>query len=111
MSKENIAKRKPRGCDSSLNAFRFKKDQKEDGGLQSSTPRVDFKPETKPGSPTFVYPRGNERHHNPCDGSYSEALGSCQGGQFVEEELGHLNKKEIDKTDRHGFALIHVAAR
>ena len=55
MSKENIAKRKPRGCDSSLNAFRFKKDQKEAGGLKSSTPRVDFKPETKPGNATFVY--------------------------------------------------------
>ena len=57
MSNENIAQRKPRGCDSSLNAFRFKKDQKEAGGLQSSTLRVDFKPETKPGSPAFVYSR------------------------------------------------------
>ena len=31
--------------------------------------------------------------------------------EFVEEELGHLNKQEIDKTNEHGFALIHVAAR
>ena len=53
MSKGNIAQLKPRGCDSS-----FKKDHKEAGGLQSLTPRVDFKPETKPGSPpTFVYSR------------------------------------------------------
>ena len=31
--------------------------------------------------------------------------------EFVEEELGSMNKQDIDKTDRHGFALIHVAAR
>ena len=32
--------------------------------------------------------------------------------EFFEDELSSMNKQEeIDKADRHGFALIHVAAR
>jgi len=113
MSEENTAQRKPRGRDSSSNPFRFKKDQKETGELQSLTPRVDIKPETKPGSPTFVYSRETSDITTPVSVHTLRLLEAVREDklEFVEEELGHLNKQEIDKTDRHGFALIHVAAR
>ena len=114
MSEENRAQRKPRGRDSSLNPFRFKKDQKEAGELQSLTPRVDFKPETKPGSPTFVYTSQETSDiTTPLSAHTLKLLEAVREDklEFVEEELGHLNKQEIDKTDRHGFTLIHVAAR
>ena len=113
MSQENRAMRKPRGRKSSLNPFRLKKDRKEGGELQSLTPRVDFKPETKPGSPTFVYSRETSDITTPVSAHTLRLLEAVREDklEFVEEELGHLNKQEIDKTDRHGFALIHVAAR
>ena len=113
MSEENTAQRKPRGRDSSLNPFRFKKDQEETGELQSLTPRVDFNPETKPGSPTFVYSRETSYITTPVSAHTLKLLEAVREDklEFVEDELCHLNKQDIDKTDRHGFALIHVAAR
>ena len=112
MSDENKAQRKPKGRDTSWNPLRFKKDQGEAGECELRALRIDFEPETKP-PPTFVYSQETSEITSPVSAHTLKLLEAIREDklEFVEEELGSRKKQEIDQTDRHGFALIHVAAR
>ncbi|XP_078356389.1 uncharacterized protein LOC144641229, partial [Oculina patagonica] len=109
ISDENMAQRKPKR----RNPFKFWKDER-DSVEKCEVPLVDFEPETK--SPaTFVY---DDRETSdvvtpvsPHTLKLFEAIREDEM-ELVEEELANLtDRQEIDRTDRHGFALIHVAAR
>jgi len=112
MSDEKKTQRKPKGHDSSWNPLRFKRNQKEPGEFELQALRVDFEPETRP-PPTFVYSQETSEIVTPVSTHTLKLLEAIREDklEFVEEELSNMNKQDIDKTDRHGFALIHVAAR
>ena len=112
MSDEKTTQRKPKGGDSSWNLLRVKKNQKEIGECELQALRVDFEPETIP-PPTFVYSQETSEITTPVSAHTLKLLEGIREDnlEFVEEELSTMNKPDIDKTDRHGFALIHVAAR
>lgn len=109
-----MAQRKPKGRETSCNPFsRFKKDER-DSEEKCGVPLVDFDPETRPPA-TYVY---EDRESSdivtpvsPHTLKLFEAIRE-EEMELVEEELDNLvDGQEIDRTDRHGFALIHVAAR
>ena len=112
MSDKKTTQRKPKGGDSSWNLLRVKKNQKEIGECELQALRVDFEPETKP-PPTFVYSQETSEITTPVSAHTLKLLEAIREDnlEFVEEELSTMNKQDFDKTDRHGFALIHVAAR
>ena len=92
--------------------LRFKKNQKESAEGELQALRVDFESDTKP-PPTFVFSQEKSETITPVSTHTLKLLEAIREDklEFVEEELGIMNKQDIDKTDRHGFALIHVAAR
>lgn len=108
-----MAQRKPKRNDTSCNPFKFRKDEK-DTEEKHAVPLVDFEPETKDAE-TFVY---DDRDTSEMATSVSphtlklfEAIREDEM-ELVEEELDNLtDMQEIDRTGKHGFALIHVAAR
>ncbi len=116
MSDKKAAQRKPRRLPTSWKTFRLRKDEKDSEDkceLQELTPPVVFGPEKKRTS-TFVY---SEAETSDVSTPVSpellkllEAIGE-DDLELVEEELDKLDRQAIDKPDRHGFALIHVAAR
>jgi len=112
MSDENTTQRGPKGYDSSWNPLRFKKNQIETGECESQALRVEFEPDTKR-PPTFVYSQETSEVATPVSAHTLKVLEAIREDklEFVEEELSNMNKQDIDKTERHGFALIHVAAR
>ena len=112
MSDEITTQRKSKGRDTSWNPLIFKKNQKETAECELQALRVDFEPDTKP-PPTFVYCQETSEIISPVSAHTLKLLEAIREDklEFVEEELSSMNKQEIDKTDRHGFALIHVAAR
>jgi len=112
MSHENTAHREPKGRNSSWNPLRFKKNQKEPGECELQALRVDFEPETKP-PPTFVYSQETSEIVTPVSTHTLKLLEAIREDklEFVEEELSNMKMQDVNKTDRHGFALIHVAAR
>ena len=112
MSYERTAHRKPKGRNSSWNLLRSKKNQKEPGENELQALRVDFEPETKP-PPTFVYSQEASEIITPVSADTLKLLEAIREDKLesVEEELKNMDKEDINKTDRHGFALIHVAAR
>ena len=112
MSDEKTAHRKPKGRNSSWNPLRHKKSQRETGECELQALRVDFEPDAKP-PPTFVYSQETSEIVTPVSAHTLKLLEAIREDklEFVEEELSNMNKQDIDKTDRHGFALIHVAAR
>lgn len=113
MSDENKAQRKPKGRDTSWNPLRFKKDQGEASECELRALRINFEPvETKP-PPSFVYSQEASEIITSVSAHTLKLLEAIHEDklEFVEQELSNMNKQEIDKTDRHGFALIHVAAR
>ncbi|KAJ7385762.1 Transient receptor putative cation channel sub A member 1 [Desmophyllum pertusum] len=105
----------PKRRDTGCSPFRFRKGEKDADG-KYEVPLVDFTPETKP-PPTFVYEdRALETSDiatplSPNTLKLFEAIREDEMEQ-VEEELANLtDRNEMDRADRHGFALIHVAAR
>ena len=112
MSDERTAEPKARGRDSNWNPLRIKKNRKKTGECELQALRVDFEPDTKP-PPTFVYAQEISEITTPVSAHTLKLLEAIREDNlgFVEEELSSMNKQDIDKTDRHGFALIHVAAR
>ena len=112
MSGEKTAQRKPKGRDSSWNPLGLKKNPKEAGECELQALRVDFEPDTK-SAPTFVYSQETSEIATPVSAQTLRLLEAIREDklQFVEEELSNMNEQEISKADRHGFALIHVAAR
>ena len=114
MSDEKRAQRKSKGYDSSWNPLRFKKNQKETGEHESLALRVNFESDSKP-PPTCVFSNDEDTSEiiTPVSAHALKLLEAIREDklEFVEEELGSMNKQDIDKTDSHGFALIHVAAR
>ena len=112
MSGEKTTQWKSTGRDRSWNPLRFNKNQKETAECELQALRVDFEPDTKP-PPTFVYSQETSEITTPVSAHTLKLLEAIREDklEFVEGELSSMNKQEIDKTDRHGFALIHVAAR
>ena len=112
MSDENGTQGKPTGRDTSWNPLRFRKNQKETAEYELQALRVDFEPKEKP-PPTFVYSQETSEITTPVSAHTLKLLEAIREDklEFVEDELSSMNKQEIDTTDRHGFALIHVAAR
>ena len=112
MSDEKTTQRKLKGGASSSKLLRFKKNQKETAECELQALRVDFEPDTKP-PPTFVFSQEKSEIITPVSAHTLKLLEAIREDklEFVEEELSCMNKQDIDKTDRHGFALIHVAAR
>ena len=112
MSEEKTTQLKPKGRHSSWNPLGFTKAQKETGECELQALRVDFEPDNK-SPPTFVYSQEMSEITTPVSAHTLKLLEAIREDklEFVEEELSNMNKQEIDKTDRYGFALIHVAAR
>ena len=112
MSGEKTTQWKSTGRDRSWNPLRFNKNQKETAECELQALRVDFEPDTKP-PPTFVYCQETSEITTSVSAHTLKLLEAIREDklEFVEEELRSMKKQEIDKTDRHGFALIHVAAR
>ena len=112
MSDEKTTQRRPNERHSSWNLLRFRKNQKETGECELQALRVEFEPDTKP-PPTFVYSQETSEIPTPISAHTLKLLEAiCENKlEFVEEELSNMNKQDINKTDKHGFALIHVAAR
>ena len=112
MSDEKGTREGPKGRTSSWNPLSFKKNQKETAECEIKALRVDFEPDSKP-PPTFVYSQETSEITTPLSAHTLKLLEAIREDklEFVEEELSSMKKQEIDKTDRHGFALIHVAAR
>lgn len=114
VSDKNMAQRKPKRSDTRCNPFsRLRKDER-DAEEKCGVPLVDFEPEAKRPS-TFVY----DDHEtsdivtpvSPHTLKLFEAIREDEM-ELVEEELDNItDRNEINRTDRHGFALIHVAAR
>jgi len=112
MSDETTKQRRPNERDSSWNPLTFRKNQKEIGECELQTLRVEFEPDTK-SPPTFVYSQETSEIPTPVSVHTLKLLEAIRENKLecVEEELSNMNKQDIDKTDRHGFAIIHVAAR
>ena len=112
MSDEKGTQGKPKGRDSSWNPLRFKKNEKETPECELQALRVDFEPDPKP-PPTFIHSQETSEITTPLSVHTLKLLEAIREDnlEFVEKELSSMNKQEIDKTDKHGFALIHVAAR
>ena len=112
MSEEKGKQRKTKGRDSSWNPLWFKKNQKETAECELQALRVEFEPDTK-APPSFVYSEETSEVTTPLSVHALKLLEAIREDklEFVEDELGSMNKQDIDKTDRYGFALIHVAAR
>ena len=112
MSDEKRTQPKPKGGNSSWNPLRFKKNPKEADERELQDLRVDFEPDTKP-PPSFVYSQETSEITTPVSAHTLRLLEAIreENLEFVEEELSNIKMHGISKTDRHGFALIHVAAR
>ena len=112
MSDEKRTREGPKGRTSSWNPLSFTKNQKETAECELKALRVDFEPDPKP-PPTFVYSQETSEITTPLSAHTLKLLEAIREDklEFVEEELSSMKKQEIDRTDRHGFALIHVAAR
>ena len=108
-----MAQRKPKRNDTSCNPFKFRKDEK-DAEEKHAVPLVDFEPETKDAE-TFVYDdRDTSEMVTPVSPHTLKLFEAIREDEMelVEEELDNLtDMQEIDRTGKHGFALIHVAAR
>lgn len=108
---DKTAQRQPKRPDTSWNPLRLRKDEKdaeEKSELQQLTPSVETKP-----PPTFVYAEETSDIATPVSPhtlKLLEAIGEDEL-ELVEEELAKLDRQAIDQPDKHGFALIHVAAR
>ena len=105
----------PKRRDTGCSPFRFRKGEKDVDG-KYEVPLVDFTPETKP-PPTFVYDDAALETSDtaipvsPHTLKLFEAIREDEI-ELVEEELANLtDRNEVNRRDRHGFALIHVAAR
>ena len=100
----------------SWNPFRLRKNESEGEDKcrqQELNPQVHFKPETKRPL-TFVYSEDISDIVTPVSPHTVKLLEAIGEDEFelVEEELANLtDRHEINRTDRHGFALIHVAVR
>lgn len=115
---EETEKRKPKGRRETTrcNPFKSSKDEKHTD-VKYDIPLVDYEPDTNPDK-TFVYDDSAMEASDTGVTSVSpralkifEAIREDEM-ELVLEELGNLTEThEIDKRDRHGFALIHVAAR
>ena len=103
MSDEKRTQPKPKGGNSSWNPLRFKKNPKE---------ADEREPDTKP-PPSFVYSQETSEITTPVSAHTLKLLEAIreENLEFVKEELSNMTTHEISKNDRHGFALIHVAAR
>lgn len=115
MSDEKGTQGKAKGYDSAAsgwNPLRLKKNQKEPAECELQALRVDFEPDTKH-PPTFVYSQETSEITTPVSAHTLKLLEAIREDklEFVEDELSSMSKQKIDNTDRHGFALIHVAAR
>jgi len=108
MSYEKTAHRKPKGRNSSWNRLRSKENQKEPGENELRA----FLVKTKP-PPSFVYYQEASEITTPVSADALKLLEAIREDKLesVEEELKNMENEDINKTDRHGFALIHVAAR
>ena len=113
MSDEEQTQGKPQIHDSSWNPLRFKKNQRVTAECELQALRVDFEPADREPPLTFVYCQETSEITAPVSTHTLKLLEAIREDKldFVQEELGSMNKEEIDKTDRHGFALIHAAAR
>ena len=112
MSDEKQTQGKPQGRDSSWNPLSLKKNQKVTAECELQALRVEFEPDTKP-PPTFVCCQETNEITTPVSAHTLKLLEAIHDDklEFVEKEFSSMNKQEIDMTDRHGFALIHAAAR
>ena len=111
MSYEKTAHRKSKGRKSSWNPLRSKRNQEPDGS-ELQRLQVEFEPEAKP-PPTFVYSQEASEIITPVSADTLKLLEAIREDKLesVEEEIKNMDEGDIDRTDRHGFALIHVAAR
>jgi len=103
MSDEKRTHPKPKGGNSSCFPLKFKRNPKE---------ADECEPDRKP-PPTFVYFEETSEITTPVSAHTLKLLEAVreENLEFIEEELCNMKMHEISKTDRHGFALIHVAAR
>ena len=117
MSDKVTMERKPKGLDTTWNPFRLRKGEKDAEEKYELTPSVDFEPDVK-SPPTFVYSDHEEASGivTPVSAHTLKLFQAIREDELelVEEELASLrlaDRQAIDRTNRHGFALIHVAAR
>ena len=111
MSDKVTTERKPKGLDTTWNPFRLRKGEKDAEEKYELTPSVDFESETK-----FVYSEETSDFVTPVSAHTLKLFQAIREDELelVEEELARLrlaDRQAIEQTDRHGFALIHVAAR
>ena len=110
------AQGKPKGLSTSWSPFRLRKDKEdteERCELQQLSPTIDFEPKTKP-STSFIYSEEASDIATPVSHDTLRLLEAIREDELeiVEDELASLTDRHaINRTDRHGFALIHVAAR
>lgn len=113
LSDENMAQRNTKRHNTSCNPFKLRRDGK-DTEEKHGVPLVDFEPEAKE-TATFVYDdRETSEMATPVSPHTLKLFEAIREDEMelVEEELDNLtDMQEIDRTGRHGFALIHVAAR
>ena len=115
-SKMRTAQRKPKELGTSWSPFRLRKDKKdaeERCELPQLSPTIDFEPKKKP-STTIIYSEETSDIATPVSPDTLRLLEAIREDELeiVEDELASLTDRHaINRTDRHGFALIHVAAR
>lgn len=114
LSDENMAQRNTKRHNTSCNPFKLRRDGPKDTEEKHGVPLVDFEPEAKE-TATFVYDdRETSEMATPVSPHTLKLFEAIREDEMelVEEELDNLtDMQEIDRTGRHGFALIHVAAR
>ena len=108
-----MAQRKPKRPKTSCNPFKLRRDEK-DPEEKHGVPLVEFEPDTKEKA-TYVYDdRETSEMATPVSPHTLKLFEAIREDEMelVEEELDNLkDTHEIDRTGKHGFALIHVAAR